>query len=104
MENYGEVGVTDFLCLMKEYLEEKIDVDTYRHGVFALMKKRARLSDDEFRIIEVAFVDADDFDPVLRLEYTILEPELKRRVALSIKGLAALGSEVFLFDTNPKGS
>jgi hypothetical protein len=37
------------------------------------------------------FVDADDYDPVVRLEHTILEPELRRRVANTIEELAALG-------------
>jgi hypothetical protein len=104
MENYCEVGVSDFLCLMNEYLEGKIDVDTHRYGVFAAMKKRARISDDEFRIIQGAFVDADDYDPAVRLEHTILESELRRRVAMSIMGLYALGCEVIPVDINPKGS
>jgi hypothetical protein len=104
MESNGEVGVSDFLCLMKEFLEGSIDVDTYRNGVFALMKKRARISDNEFRIIQAAFVDADDYEPAVRLEHTILEPVLKRRVAMSIKGLAAVRYEVFPVDTNSKDS
>jgi hypothetical protein len=96
MENYDEVDVPDFLDFMKEYLEGKIDAESYRQGFFKLMKKRARFTDDEFRLIQVAFLDADDYDPVVRLEYTILEPELRRRVAMSV----ALGYEAAPVDTS----
>ena len=76
---------------MKDFFEEKIDVRSYQMGIFALMKRRSRFTNDEYRIIQVAYGDADDFDPIVRLEYTILEPELRRRVANSIEELAALG-------------
>jgi hypothetical protein len=92
MENYREVGVPDYLRLMKDYLNEQIDALSYQRGIFDLMKQRARLSDEEFGILQIAYGDADDYDPIVRLEYTILEPELRRRVANSIEELAALGS------------
>jgi len=65
---------------MKDFFEEKIDVRSYQMGIFALMKRRSRFTNDEYRILQVAYGDADD-----------LEPELRRRVANSIEELAALG-------------
>jgi len=76
---------------MKAYLEGKIEVGSYQQGIFALMKKRAVLTLEEYDVIQTVFVDADDYDPVVRLEHTILEPELRRRVANTIEELAALG-------------
>jgi len=92
LDKYSEVGVPDFLHLMKDYLDGKIDAGGYQRGIFDLMKQRARLSDEEYRILQMAYGDADDYDPIVKLEYTILEPELRCRVANSIEKLAALGS------------
>lgn len=49
------------------------------------------MTDDEFSIIGLAYHDADDYDPEVRLEHTIEEPELRRRVAESLDELKALG-------------
>jgi hypothetical protein len=101
MEDHREVGVADFLNLMKGYVDLKIDALSYQKGFFALMKRRSNLTEDEFRVLQTAFVDADDYDPILRLEYTITEPELRRRVANSISDLDALGYDAVQVDINP---
>jgi hypothetical protein len=94
MEHYGEVGVPDFLRLMQNYLDGKIDVDSYCSSYFDLAVKRNTITSDESRIIYTAYHDADDYDPEVRLEHTILEPELRRRIAMSIEELAALGHKL----------
>jgi hypothetical protein len=91
MENYGQVGIPEFVRLMEDFLETRIDVRQYQQNYFALMKKRMTLSEDESRILQQAYGDADDYDPELRLQYTIEEPELRQRVAKSLRELAALG-------------
>jgi len=55
------------------------------------MKKRSIITDEAFCLLQTAYTDADDYDPVVRLEYTILEPVLRSRVAKSVEDLAALG-------------
>jgi len=92
MEAPQEVGVQDFLQLMEDYLVERIGVISYRQGIFELMKKRGKFTEEEFWTLQTAFTDGDDYDAEVRLEHTILEPELKCRVAKSVERLAALGS------------
>ncbi len=104
MEDYCEASVLDFLRLMRDYLDGKIEVRGYQRGIFTLMKQRARFTDEEFRILQMAFVDVDDYDPVVRLEHTILEPELRSRVANSIRELTALGYDEVQVDTHFEGS
>ena len=79
MGDYGEVGALDFFRLMEEYLSGSRDARSYQQGFFALMKKRAVLSEDESRIVQESYGDADDYDPGIRLPHTIEEPELKKR-------------------------
>ena len=43
------------------------------------------------QIIQRGYCDADDYDPVVRLPNTILEPELRERVAKSMRDLNSLG-------------
>jgi hypothetical protein len=93
MQKYIQVKVTDFLRQMEGYIDGKIGVDDYCQGIFALMKRRMTISDEECRILQTAFHDADDYDAEIRLEHTILEPELRRRVATSIEELRALGHQ-----------
>jgi hypothetical protein len=88
MEGYGEVYVLDFLQLMEDYLSRKRDARSYRQEFFALMKRRTVLSEDESRTVQEAYGDADDYDPEIRLPYTIKEPELRKRVATAAAKLA----------------
>jgi hypothetical protein len=104
MGDYREVGVPDFLRFMKEYLDRKIDARSYQRGIFDLMKQRGTFTDEEFRILQMALADADDYDPIVKLEYTILEPELRRRVANSIEELIALGSDAVKVDIEEEAS
>jgi len=68
------------------------------------MKQRGTFTDEEFRILQMALADADDYDPIVKLEYTILEPELRRRVANSIEELIALGSDAVKVDIEEEAS
>ena len=43
------------------------------------------------QIIQRGYGDADEYDPVVRLPNTILEPELWERVAKSMRDLNSLG-------------
>jgi hypothetical protein len=52
------------------------------------MKRRAVLSEDEFRLVQESYGDADDYDPEVRLPQTIEEPELRKRVAATASRLA----------------
>ena len=45
-------------------------------------------------ILQIGIGDADDYDPDLRLEHTILEPALRDRVAKTITELEGLGYTV----------
>ena len=90
MEGYGEVGVLEFLQLMEDYLSGNRDARSYQQGFFALMKRRTVLSEDESRIVQESYGDADDYDPTIRLPHTIEEPELRKRVAAAARRLATL--------------
>ncbi len=76
---------------MSGYLDGSISAAEYQRGMFDAMKVRCTLSEDESRIVGLAYHDADDFDPEIRLEHTIEEPELRARVASSLHELKALG-------------
>jgi hypothetical protein len=92
MESYGEVGVLDFLQLMEDSISGTRDARSYQRAFFALMKRRAVLSDDESRIVQQSYGDADDYDPAILLPHTIEEPELRKRVADSANRLASITS------------
>jgi len=95
MESYAEVDVIEFVKLMKDCLQARTDAQQYRRSYFELMKKPAAIpSEDVSRILQQAYDDADDYDPAIRLPYTIEEPELKRRVSNSVKELEARGYRV----------
>lgn len=68
----------------------QIDARGYQAAYFALMKRRTNLAAEEFEIIQQAFVDADDYDPEVRLEHTIEEPELRTRVGKTVRELAEI--------------
>jgi hypothetical protein len=86
--DYEEI---DYLRLMKAYLEELIDVDTFRRQLFAMNAKRSLLSEEASEIILKAYSKTDQYDPLLRLPDTIEEPELRHFVSNSVKRLEALG-------------
>ena len=92
MENYGEIDISDFLRLMKDFVDGRIDARQYQSSYSDLMIKRFVVpSEDVSRVLQQAFGDADDYDPVVRLPSTIEEPELRRRVSNSIRELESLG-------------
>jgi len=91
MDNHGEVSVLDFLRLMKDYVEGRIDAEQYRTTYFALLIKRMIVKVDESRILQQGYGDADDYDPTVTLPYTLEESQLRERVAKSIAELESLG-------------
>ncbi len=92
MEDYGEIEIRDFVRLMRNYLEGRVNAAQYQNDYSELMTKRFIVpSEDVSKILQKAFGDADDYDPAVRLQHTIEEPELRRRVAESIKQLMSLG-------------
>jgi Domain of unknown function (DUF4926)/Bacterial self-protective colicin-like immunity len=90
-----QVEVADYVCLMKDFLDNLIDVHQYRRSYFgfALMRMGV-LSDEEDKIIQQAYGDADDFDDAVQLEYTIDEGQLRQRVSASLKKLKTLGHAI----------
>ena len=79
---------------MKSFLNSEIDAESYCARYFDLMVKRMTVGEEESKILGIGYHDADDYDADLRLEHTILEPELKTRVAESLAGLTALGHKI----------
>lgn len=91
MENYGEASLSEFLHVMRGFLDGRIDARGYRESIFALTKQRINIGESESRILQQAYGDADDYDPEVRLAYTIDESELRRRVSRVVEELAAIG-------------
>jgi hypothetical protein len=92
VEISGEVGVAEFVRLMEDYLSGRIGVIDYTKSYFAMSKKRVNIPDETAdEIIQRGYGDADDYDPVVRLPNTILEPELRERVAKSLRALSSRG-------------
>jgi hypothetical protein len=89
---------------MIDYLDGRIEARRYQEGIFTLMQSRARFTEEEFRILQIAYGDADDYDADVRLEYTILEPELRHRIAESVEALIALEHDRVRVDRNPSSS
>ena len=95
MANSGEVGVPEFVKLMRDYLEQRVDASQYRSRLFSLFKQRMIVQNEVVsQVLQEAYGDADDYDPVVRLPYTIQEPELKARVQRSLERLGSLGCDV----------
>ena len=87
-----QITVANFVRLMADYLDGRIDADQYRNNMFDLFKKRMEQLDEATnRTLQMAYGDADDYDRRIRLSYTIEEPELKKRVKRSLDELASLG-------------
>ena len=96
MENYAEVGVPEFTRLMKDFLQGRLDAGQYAQQYFALMKKRMTLTEEESRVLQRAYGDADDYEPDASIELPNLlsEHQLRERVAQSLRELAELGHGV----------
>jgi Bacterial self-protective colicin-like immunity len=91
---YPQVEVVDFIRLMQDFLAKRIDVDQYRRSYFDLSKMRMDVPDDEDKILQEAYGDADDFDDVVHLENTIDEAQLRERVSGSLERLRARGHAI----------
>ena len=97
MAGYGdELGVVDFIRLMKAFLDGSIGARNYKRSYFDLAKKRVNIPNEEVsRITQRAYGDADDYEPETELRQAnrqwIGEPELRERVAKSLRELEALG-------------
>jgi Bacterial self-protective colicin-like immunity len=90
---FPQVGVIDYVRLMKDFLGRRIDVHEYRRCFFSFAKMRADvLSEEEDKIIQQAYGDADDFDDSVKLEYVINEGQLRQRV--SLEKLKTLGHAI----------
>ena len=89
MDPYPQVEQVDFIRLMQDFLAKRIDVHQYRRSYFDLSKMRMDVPDDEDKILQEAYGDADDFDDVVHLENTIDEAQLRERVSGSLERLRA---------------
>jgi len=94
MDPYPQIEVLDFVRLMKEFLGRRIDVRQYQQSYFDLSKKRFVATPEEDKILQQAYGDADDFDDVVHLEYTVDEEQLRSRVSTSLERLKALGHAI----------
>ena len=94
-DSFPQVEVADYVRLMKDFLENLIDVHQYCRSYFGFAKMRMGvLSDEEDKIIQQAYGDADDFDDAVQLEYTIDEGQLRQRVSASLEKLKTLGHAI----------
>ena len=91
MDPHIQIEVLDFVRLMKDFLDRRIDVRQYQRSYFDLSKKRFVATPEEDKILQQAYGEADDFDDVVHLEYTIHEEQLRSRVSTSLERLKALG-------------
>jgi hypothetical protein len=96
VESYGEVGVPEFTHLMRDFLQGRLDARQYTQQYFALMKKRMTLTEEESRVLQRAYGDADDYEPdaAIELPNLLTEHQLRERVAQSLRELAELGHSV----------
>jgi hypothetical protein len=94
MDPYPQLEVLDFVRLMKDFLDRRIDVRQYTRSYFDLSKKRFVATPEEDKILQQAYGDADDFDDVVHLEYTINEEQLRGRVSTSLERFKALGHAI----------
>ena len=91
MDPYPQIEVIDFVRLMKDFLDRRIDVRRYQRSYCDLSTKRFVATPEEDKILQQAYGDADDFDDEVHLEYTIDEEQLRNRVSTSLERLKALG-------------
>ena len=71
----------DYLRLLQDYVENRINVETYRDRLFSMSAKRSLMADEASIVIQQTYGDADDYDPVEKLNYAIDESALRERVA-----------------------
>jgi hypothetical protein len=91
-----EYGVTDYMKLMKTYLNREIEAPQYARRFFDFANTRVLIPNEEVdRIIQRAYGDADDYEPDETLRKTdpswIDEPALRQKVAESLCQLETLG-------------
>jgi hypothetical protein len=91
MDPYPQIKVLDFVRLMKDFLDRHIDVRQYQRSYFDLNTKRIIVSEEESKILQQAYGDADDFDDAVHLDFTINEEQLRERVSASLERLRRLG-------------
>lgn len=94
MDPYPQIDVLDFVRLMRDFVDRRIDVHKYQRSYFELNTKRIIVSDEESKILQQAYGDADDFDDAVHLDYTINEEQLRGRVSASLERLKTLGHVV----------
>ena len=94
MDPSPQIEVLDFVRLMQDLLENRIDVRQYQRSYFDLAKKRFIATDEEDKILQQAYGDADDFDDTVDLPSTIKEEQLRERVSVSLERLKTLGHVV----------
>lgn len=65
-------------------LQGRLDAGQYAQQYFALMAKRMTLTEEEDRILQRAYGDADDYEPdtPIKLPNLINEQQLRERVAV----------------------
>lgn len=62
-----EIGVADYMQLMKAFLERRLTARDYAKQYFDLTKGRVNISnEDANRITQQAYGDADDYEPTPR--------------------------------------
>jgi hypothetical protein len=91
MDPYSQIEVLDFVRLMKDFFDRRIRRAPISAPYFDLSKKRFVAIPEVDKILQQAYGDADDFDDVVHLEYTINEEQLRSRVSTSLERLKALG-------------
>jgi Bacterial self-protective colicin-like immunity len=94
METNDEFDVTDYMRLMRDFLDRRIEAHQYVRSYFELTVKRVNIPNEEVnRITQQGYGDADDYEPdiTIRPPNWIGESELRDRVAKSLRELAALG-------------
>ncbi|HEY7097199.1 MAG TPA: colicin immunity domain-containing protein [Terriglobales bacterium] len=94
MALHPQIEVLDFVLLMKAFLGKRIDAHQYRSNYFDLSKKRVIATEEEDKVLQQAYGDADDFDDTVSLANTINEEQLRERVSASLERLKALGHVV----------
>jgi Bacterial self-protective colicin-like immunity len=94
MDPFPQIQVLDFVRLMKDFLDGRVGVKDYQRQYFELNTKRVILSEEESKILQQAYGDADDFDDAVQLAYTINEEQLKERVSVTLERLRRLGHPI----------
>ena len=84
-----------------EFLDERIDAQPYQRSYFKLNANRVVLLEQERKIVQRGYGDANDYDDLLHLAHTINEEQLRECVsALSARPSRARRSR-FVVVENP---